>query len=160
MRRCAAYLLAGYAVFIVIFVLLKFDGSFQRIIDVRGSILWTRALGDLEVNLQLGRNIQSYLAMPFTAGGGLVRIVGGIALYAPFGVLAVCMARRPGSFRAFAAAWGCAVAAVTVVEVLQMVLAIGFFDVDDIALGVAGGLLGAVLGTLLPRVLLLRGNRS
>lgn len=141
-------MLVLYALFLIVFVLLKFDGSFQSIIDVRQSILQTRALGDLEVNLVLGRTVQEYLSVPLSAHD-MIRFFGGIGLFVPVALFATFMSKRPGSFRAFILAWGSAIAAVVCIEALQFVCAIGFFDIDDIALGVAGGLVGAAVGAIL-----------
>lgn len=147
-RRVATCLLILYALFLIVFVLLKFDGSFQSITDVRQSILQTRALGDSEVNLVLGRTVQEYLSMPLSAHG-MIRFFGGIGLFVPVALLGMFICKRPGSFCAFILGWGSAVTAVVCIEVLQFVCAIGFFDIDDILLGIVGGLVGATVGAIL-----------
>lgn len=70
---------------------------------------------------------------------GLVNVFGNILLFLPFGFLLPLAVRRFRTFRAALLVMGLTTLCF---EVVQMLLAIGVFDIDDVLFNVVGGALG------------------
>lgn len=80
---------------------------------------------------------------------GLVNVFGNILLFIPFGVLLPLVWRKA---RRFGNTVGIIAGTSLLFEVLQMLLAIGNFDIDDVLLNTVGGMLGYALFALGVRI--------
>lgn len=88
---------------------------------------------------------------------GLVNIFGNILLFIPFGLLLPLAWSRMRSLKSVVLV----IAATSLFfEVMQMVLAIGNFDIDDVLLNILGGMLGYALFTLGAQLRTVKGRRK
>lgn len=136
-RRVARVALALYMVAVVLIVILKFDGSFQDLISIHQNILATRAMGEGCANVVPFATIGTYVAQ-LPEDYAVRGLLGGAVAFVPLGILLPLAFKRAGLARTLLAG----LALQLVIEVVEVVCAIGFFDVDDIILGVLGTAVG------------------
>lgn len=139
-RRVARVALALYLVAVALIVILKFDGSFQNLISIHQNILATRAMGEGCANVVPFATIGTYVAQ-LPEGYAVRGLLGGIVAFAPLGILLPLAFERAGLVRTLLAG----LALQLIIEVVEVVCAIGFFDVDDIILGVLGTAAGYLI---------------
>ncbi|KUP22258.1 VanZ family protein [Paenibacillus sp. DMB5] len=106
-----------------------------------------RTEGPLKYNLELFRTVKLYFnldnGVSFT--GRLINLVGNVAVFIPFGVLFPLLLRK---FRSLFILTLWAVPSILLLEIFQMLLRVGSFDVDDLLLN----LIGVWVGYLLLRI--------
>ncbi|MFM9277382.1 VanZ family protein [Paenibacillus jiagnxiensis] len=129
--KIAAVLLLIYAILLIYWMFLGFGRTWDFAAPYR-------------YNLHPLRTITSYIRsadiLPFSVWG--VNLLGNVAVFIPVGaLLAVMMQRRPRLLHMLAGF----LPALLLLELLQMVLRAGSFDVDDVLLNTAGACLGWVL---------------
>ncbi len=132
-RLVARVLLALYAVVLVFVVVLKFDGSFQGLMDIHENILATRTLGEGSANFAPFTTVGAYLAA-LPAAYAVRGLAGGIVAFVPLGILLPAAFSRMGIVRTLLAGLCVQLA----IESAEAMLAIGYFDIDDIILGMVG----------------------
>lgn len=136
-KRLCTILFVIYVAFLIVFVVLKFNGSFERIIALRHSIIENEQYAIRNVNLILFKSISPYL-MNITEPYAFKNIVGNIVTFIPLGFFVSTIFFRTKFFKTILTC----VAIILIIECGQFVLKIGFFDVDDIILNLLGCLLG------------------
>ncbi len=98
---------------------------------------------DYRYNLELFKEIHRFIEYRQQLGfeSVVVNILGNVLAFAPFGFLLPVMNRRFHNF--FRLFFGCLLFTLAV-ELLQLVLRVGIFDVDDIFLNTLGGVCGYI----------------
>lgn len=139
-------LFIAYIVFLILFVVLKFDGSFSQIKALHNNITEN---GSQNINLTLFRSISPYLRN-ITSPFGFKNIFGNILVFVPLGFF---MHNKFGK-NIFKTVLVCIIM-ILIIECTQLVFKIGFFDVDDILLNFVGCLLGVYISFL---VIMKRGG--
>lgn len=132
-KRIYMILFVIYMMLLILFVVLKFDGSFEGIISLRRSI---KESGISNVNLVLFSSIFPYLrniGEPYA----FRNIAGNIAAFIPLGFFVFDKFYN----RFFKTIITCVII-ILMIECAQLVFKIGIFDVDDILLNTLGCLLG------------------
>lgn len=133
-------LFAGYLILFLLFVLLKFDGSFQQIADVRNSILENEKYGIHNLNLVPFAAISSYLNH-ITEFYAFRNIAGNMMVFVPMGFFVSILFFHKNGLRTL---FMC-MAVILLIEAAQLVFKIGYFDIDDIVLNALGCLGGYLL---------------
>lgn len=138
--RVARLLLAVFAVVLVLVVVLKFDGSFQSLASIHENILATRALGEWSANFVPFATVGVYAAA-LPSAYAVRALAGGIVGFVPLGAL------LPAAFPQLGAARTLAIGLIVqvAIEVAQVLFAIGFFDIDDLILGMIGVVAGYLI---------------
>lgn len=132
-----------YIAFLILFVVLKFDGSFERIISLHNSIIENEKDGLRNINLIPFRSISPYLrniTMPYA----FKNIIANILVFIPLGFF-VSNKNSKNVFKALIICLG----VILSIELIQLFFKIGFFDVDDIILNFIGSLLGMGINKIL-----------
>ena len=128
-KRIFSILFFMYMAFLILFVVLKFDGSFEALISLRRSIMENEQNGIINVNLIPFRSISPYLRN----------------ITEPFFVYNIFSKKVLKSIIL-------CIAVILVIECIQFVFKIGFFDVDDVLLNFVGCLFGICVGLVLNAV--------
>ena len=97
-------LFAGYLILFLLFVLLKFDGSFQQIADVRNSILVNEKYGIHNLNLVPFATISSYLNH-ITEFYAFRNIAGNMMVFVPMGFFVSILFFIRTGFGRYLCAW-------------------------------------------------------
>lgn len=132
-----------YIVFLILFVVLKFDGSFEKIISLHKSIIENEKDGLRNINLLPFRSISPYLKN-ITEAYAFKNIIANILVFIPLGFFI--------SNKYFKNAFKTMIICLCVIfsiECIQLFLKIGFFDVDDIILNFIGSLFGIGINNIL-----------
>lgn len=129
-------LFTAYILFLIVFVLLKFHGSFYEIYDRVQSIRWNRELGNWNYNLHLFQNIRKQNLSSFWF---FKNLIGNTVLFIPFGVLLPMVSRKNMTFAKFLFI---SIIFILSIELIQFITMIGYFDIDDIVLNMLGSLSG------------------
>lgn len=135
-----------YLLFLIFFVVLKFDGSFEELISIHQRIIENEAMGIENINLVLFRTITPY-ASHITELYALKNIIGNIIVFIPLGFLTsqllVERFRKPIII---------CMLIIVFIECMQLIFKIGFFDVDDIFLNLVGCLSGICISLFLDNI--------
>ena len=127
-KRIFKNLMCIYLIFLIFFVVLKFDGSFDELISIHQRIIENETMGIKNINLVLFRTITPYVSN-ITEPYALKNIIGNIIVFIPLGFLTsqllVERCRKPIIM---------CVLIIVFIECMQLIFKIGFFDVDDIFL--------------------------
>jgi glycopeptide antibiotics resistance protein len=129
-----------YLILLFFLVVLKFDGSFDRIIDMHQTIKYSKAHGLSNINFTFMKTISPYLeniAEPYA----LYNIVGNIVPFAPLGFFISIVFFRKSFLRTIIL---CLII-IVFIELVQLVLMIGAFDIDDIFLNFIGCMSGYII---------------
>lgn len=132
-----------YIAFLILFVVLKFDGSFERIISLHNSIIENEKDGIRNINLIPFRSISPYLRN-ITEPYAFKNIIANILVFIPLGFFA----SNKNSKNVFKALIIC-LGVILSIELIQLFFKIGFFDVDDIILNFIGSLIGMGINKIL-----------
>lgn len=99
---------------------------------------------DYRYNLELFKEIKRFIKYRDKLGpeSFVVNILGNILAFAPYGFLLPLLNRK---YRRFFYAAFLSILFSLVIEIVQMLLKVGIFDVDDILLNSVGGILGYLL---------------
>lgn len=128
-----------YIAFLILFVVLKFDGSFERIISLHNSIIENEKDGIRNINLIPFRSISPYLR-DITEPYAFKNIAPNIVAFIPLGFF-ISNKNPKNVFKALIICLG----VILSIELIQLFFKIGFFDVDDIILNFIGSLLGVFI---------------
>ena len=136
-----------YIVLIVVFCILKFNGLSFVAFEQSEAIIRSKATGDTPSNLVPFRTIFSYLrALPNHYA--MVNLLGNILMCVPLPILL----ERGLSVRLYRWRFAIALMFIVGIEAFQEMTNLGFFDVDDILLGVIGMALGFFISGLVRRL--------
>ena len=128
-----------YIAFLILFVVLKFDGSFERIISLHNSIIENEKDGIRNINLIPFRSISPYLKN-ITEPYAFKNIIANILVFIPLGFFV----SNKNSKNVFKTLVIC-ISVILSIECIQLLFKIGFFDVDDIILNFIGSLIGVLI---------------
>ncbi len=132
-----------YIAFLILFVVLKFDGSFERIISLHNSIIENEKDGLRNINLIPFRSISPYLRN-ITEPYAFKNILANILVFIPLGIFV----SNKNSKNVFKTLVIC-LSVILSIECIQLLFKIGFFDVDDIILNFIGSLIGMGINKIL-----------
>lgn len=132
-----------YIAFLILFVVLKFDGSFERIISLHNSIIENEKDGLRNINLIPFRSISPYLKN-ITEPYAFKNIIVNILVFIPLGFF-VSNKNSKNVFKTLAIC----LSVILSIECIQLLFKIGFFDVDDIILNFIGSLIGMGINKIL-----------
>lgn len=132
-----------YIAFLILFVVLKFDGSFERIISLHNSIIENEKDGLRNIDLIPFRSISPYLRN-ITEPYAFKNIIANILVFIPLGFF-VSNKNSKNVFEALIICLG----VILSIELIQLLFKIGFFDVDDIILNFLGSLIGMGINKIL-----------
>ena len=128
-----------YIAFLILFVVLKFDGSFERIISLHNSIIENEKDGIRNINLIPLRSMAPYLKN-ITEPYAFKNIIANILVFIPLGFF-VSNKNHKNVFKTLIICLGIILS----IELIQLFFKIGFFDVDDIILNFIGSLIGVLI---------------
>ena len=138
-KKLIKILFSIYILFLILFVVLKFDGSFERIISLHNSIIENEKDGLRNINLIPFRSMSPYLR-DITEPYAFKNIIANILVFIPLGFF--ILNKNPKNvFKALIICLG----VILSIELIQLFFKIGFFDVDDIILNFIGSLLGVFI---------------
>lgn len=127
-----------YLLFLLVFVVIKFNGNVYNLIDRMKHIQSDRSLGYWNINLVPLRNILPYLS-EIKSDYAFLNILGNIICFIPLGFLI------PITFRTLRSFWKVTLFSfviIFIIESLQFLLLLGYFDVDDIILDMLSAIVG------------------
>lgn len=128
-----------YITFLILFVVLKFDGSFERIISLHNSIIENEKDGLRNINLIPFRTMSPYLKN-ITEPYAFKNIAANIVIFIPLGFF-ISQIKSKNAFKTLIIC----LCVILTIECIQLIFKIGFFDVDDIILNFIGSLLGVFI---------------
>lgn len=143
-KRLYIMLFALYIIFLILIVLLKFDGSFTRITTLHQSIVENEKDGIRNINLTFFKSISPFLkniAEPYA----FKNIIGNIIVFIPLGFFVSKIWFK----NIFIKTSLMCILTILIIEFVQLVFKIGIFDVDDIFLNFIGCLVGYFVNFLL-----------
>lgn len=132
-----------YIAFLILFVVLKYDGSFERIISLHDSIIENEKEGIRNINLIPFRTMSPYLEN-ITETYAFKNIIANILVFIPLGFFV----SNKNSKNVFKTLVFC-LSVILSIECIQLLFKIGFFDVDDIILNFIGSLIGIGINKIL-----------
>lgn len=132
-----------YIAFLILFVVLKFDGSFERIISLHNSIIENEKDGLRNINLIPFRSISPYLKN-ITEPYAFKNIIANILVFIPLGFF-ISNKNTKNVFKTLVIC----ISVILSIECIQLFFKIGFFDVDDIILNFTGSLIGMGINKIL-----------
>ena len=138
-KKLIKILFSIYILFLILFVVLKFDGSFERIISLHNSIIENEKDGLRNINLIPFRTMSPYLKN-ITEPYAFKNIIANILVFIPLGFF-ISNKNSKNVFKALIICLG----VILSIELIQLFFKIGFFDVDDIILNFIGSLLGVFI---------------
>lgn len=138
-KKLIKILFSIYILFLILFVVLKFDGSFERIISLHNSIIENEKDGLRNINLIPFRTMSPYLEN-ITETYAFKNIIANILAFIPLGFF-ISNKNPKNVFKALIICLG----VILSIELIQLFFKIGFFDVDDIILNFIGSLLGVFI---------------
>lgn len=138
-KKLIKILFSIYILFLILFVVLKFDGNFERIISLHNSIIENEKDGIRNINLIPFRSMSPYLKN-ITETFAFKNIAANIVVFIPLGFF-ISNKNPKNVFKALIICLG----VILSIELIQLFFKIGFFDVDDIILNFIGSLLGVFI---------------
>lgn len=138
-KKLIKILFSIYTLFLILFVVLKFDGSFERIISLHNSIIENEKDGLRNINLIPFRTMSPYLKN-ITETYAFKNIAANIVIFIPLGFF-ISSKNPKNAFKALIICLG----VILSIELIQLFFKIGFFDVDDIILNFTGSLIGVFI---------------
>lgn len=138
-KKLIKILFSIYILFLILFVVLKFDGSFERIISLHNSIIENEKDGLRNINLIPFRTMSPYLENIIETYA-FKNIAANIVIFIPLGFF-ISNKNPKNVFKALIICLG----VILSIELIQLFFKIGFFDVDDIILNFIGSLLGVFI---------------
>ena len=130
-----------YILLVLNFIVIKFNGDIRDVINTIQSNMWRKEQGGLNANLVPFRTIETYISdLSFSVA--FMNIVGNIIPFIPMGFL-IPMA-FPSQRNIIKTMISCFLLILSV-EILQLVLFLGSFDIDDIILNLLSCFIGFLL---------------
>ena len=139
-RKTIRMIFYFYLIFLIVFVVIKFNGSITELSDRISSFRYLREEGAWNCNFVLFRTISSQIR-DISSQWAYLNILGNTAVFLPFGFLLPLSFEKCTKFLITLII--CAVS-VLVIEAFQFVTMLGVFDIDDILLNLLGGIIGYV----------------
>lgn len=130
-----------YLIFLLLFVVLKFDGSFNALQETIRTIEWNREMGITNANIVPFRTIMVQIEHANSIWA-LKNLLANIVLFMPWGFLLPIMHERLKKIIPFTCL---SLVFILLIELTQFVFLIGQFDVDDIILNLVGAFLGYII---------------
>lgn len=128
-----------YICLLLYFIVIKFNGSIDRVISIRNS----REFGYWNYNLYPFRTIISYLEV-ISHSYAYKNILGNIASFVPMGFLIPIISKKYiNALKTILTSLTCIIG----IEIFQFITMLGFFDIDDILLNTFGCIIGYVIYT-------------
>ncbi len=134
-----------YLVFLILFVVLKFDGSFNTLQETIRTIEWNREMGIINANIVPFRTIVAQIKHANSIWA-LKNLLANILLFMPWGFLLPLIQERLKTIIPFMCL---SLVFILLIEMTQFVFLIGQFDVDDIILNLVGAILGYIVAWVL-----------
>ena len=134
-----------YLVFLILFGVLKFDGSFNTLQETIRTIEWNREMGITNANIVPFRTIMVQIEHANSIWA-LKNLLANVLLFMPWGFLLPLMHERLKTIIPFMCL---SLVFILLIEIVQYILLIGHFDVDDIILNLVGTLWGYIIVCLL-----------
>ena len=130
-----------YILFVLNFIVIKFNGDIRDVINTIQLNMWRRDQGGLNANLVPFRTIETYISdLSFRIA--FMNILGNIIPFIPMGFL-IPMG-FPSQRNIIKTMISCFLLILSV-EILQLVLFLGSFDIDDIILNLLSCFIGFIL---------------
>lgn len=131
-----------YLILLILFVSMKFNGSFRELWIHAAFVRENRVQGNLNANFDLLSTIKVYLRLRNVNPIYLRNLLGNIIPFLPMGTFEGMLRKRKNLFMNFLAAmWHC-LFIILLIEVVQLITGLGYFDVDDILLNMIGCFMG------------------
>ena len=134
-----------YLIFLLLFVVLKFDGSFNPLQETIRTIEWNREMGITNANIVPFRTIMAQIKHANSIWA-LKNLIANIVLFMPWGFLLPLMHERLKKIIPFTCL---SLGFILLIEMAQFVFLIGHFDVDDIILNLVGAFWGYIIVCML-----------
>lgn len=138
-KKLFTILFCIYTIVLVLFVVLKFDGSFERIISLHNSIIENEKDGLRNINLIPFRTMSPYLKN-ITENFAFKNIAANIVIFIPLGFF-ISQIKSKNVFKTLIIC----LCVILTIECIQLIFKIGFFDIDDIILNFIGSLIGVFI---------------
>lgn len=142
MKKFEKVIFVIYLMLFILFIMLKFDGSFHYLYNIRYSIMENKKYGLANISLIPLKTIKNYLKVlpEFYA---IKNLLGNIIPFIPFGYfIPIYIYKYKKSF--FCVIFSFILLCITI-ETIQYIFSIGFFDIDDIILNLIGLILGYLI---------------
>ena len=144
MNKVEKIIFTIYFLIFLLFIILKFDGSFNTLINTHNNIINNRDNGILNINLVPFRTIFIYLRN-LPSGFAVYNLFGNIIPFIPLGYFISLYFNKSMfikiififSFILF------------LIEFIQFIFLIGFFDIDDFILNFIGLIIGYIIKGIL-----------
>ena len=144
MNKVEKIIFTIYFLLFLLFIILKFDGSFNTLINTHNNIINNRDNGILNINLVPFRTIFIYLRN-LPSGFAVYNLFGNIIPFIPLGYFISLYFNKSMfikiififSFILF------------LIEFIQFIFLIGFFDIDDFILNFIGLIIGYIIKGIL-----------
>ena len=144
MNKVEKIIFTIYFLLFLLFIILKFDGSFNTLINTHNNIINNRDNGILNINLVPFRTIFIYLRN-LPSGFAVYNLFGNIIPFVPLGYFISLYFNKSMfikiififSFILF------------LIEFIQFIFLIGFFDIDDFILNFIGLIIGYIIKYIL-----------
>jgi glycopeptide antibiotics resistance protein len=129
-----------YLICIVNFVIVKYFGDMQPIIDRIDSVKAAKDAGYWNIQLIPFRTISSSIDSYIRVGmvPSTINFVANIAVFVPMGFLIPFILRKPSFLKTI----GISLSIIVSIEIIQYVTYLGFADIDDVILNMFGCVIG------------------
>ena len=130
-----------YILLVLNFIVIKFNGDIQHVINTIQSNMWRRDQGGLNANLVPFRTIETYIS-DLSFGIAFRNILGNIIPFIPMGFLIpMAFSSQRNIIKTMISCF----LLILSVETLQLILFLGSFDIDDIILNLISCFIGFIL---------------
>lgn len=135
-----------YLAILILFVSMKFTGDFSVLFERAETVRNARNNGIMNANFDLFKTIRIYWKLIDSTNGVYLRnLIGNIIPFIPMGMLEAVRFRREKRIRGFCVTMFHCLFIILCIEVVQLITGLGYFDVDDILLNMAGCIIGYVI---------------
>ncbi len=136
----AKYIFIVYSIGLVNFVIVKYFGNIQRVIDRIASNKAQKAEGYWNLQLipfrTIASSIDSYIRVGMVPSS--INLIANIAVFVPMGFLLPLVVRRPSFIKTIVFSLGIILG----IEIIQLVTSLGAADIDDVFLNMVGCVVG------------------
>ncbi len=133
-RAFWTFLFISYVFFLFIFVIIKFDGNINHLLDRVNTIAMSRESNYCNYNLEPFRTMRAYLNN-LSSEIAFINVFGNIVAYMPMGFFIPLIFIKCKTF--IKTIFLCCLAVIAI-ESFQFVSMLGYFDIDDIILNILG----------------------
>lgn len=132
-----------YLFLLILFVIFKFNGNFNTIVILHQSIKVNRAEGIWNINFSFLKSIMPYVKN-IPSWFALKNIGGNLVPFIPLGFFLSYIYFKRNFIKTFVF---CLII-ILLIEIIEFIFMIGFFDVDDILLNMVGCVFGYAISLL------------